>query len=45
MKTTRANHPAAGKAGIARLSAIEHHCPGQPEPGRWIEFGEVPNNA
>jgi len=26
------NHPAAGKAGIARLLAIEHHCPGLPEP-------------
>jgi len=28
------NHLAAGKAGIARLLAIEHHCPGLPEPGR-----------
>jgi hypothetical protein len=28
------NHPAAGKAGIASLFAIEHHCPGLPEPGR-----------
>ncbi len=25
------NHPAAGKAGIARLLAIEHRCPGLPE--------------
>lgn len=30
----RPNYPAAGKAGIARLLAIEHHCPGLPEPGR-----------
>jgi len=29
------NNPAAGKAGIARLLAIEHHCPGLPEPGRY----------
>jgi hypothetical protein len=28
------NHPAAGKAGLARLLAIEHYCPGLPEPGR-----------
>jgi hypothetical protein len=28
-----ANHPAAGKARIARLLRIEHHCPGLPEPG------------
>ena len=28
------NHPAAGKAGTARLLAIESHCPGLPEPGR-----------
>lgn len=28
------NQPAAGKAGIARLLAIEHHCPGLPEPDR-----------
>jgi hypothetical protein len=25
------NHPAAGKAGAARLLAIEHRCPGLPE--------------
>jgi hypothetical protein len=29
------NHPAAAKAGIASLFAIEHHWPGLPEPGRW----------
>ncbi|MGH7969568.1 MAG: hypothetical protein ACREIC_12655, partial [Limisphaerales bacterium] len=29
-----ANHPGAGKAGMARLLAIEHHRPGLPEPGR-----------
>jgi hypothetical protein len=29
------NHPAPGKAGIARPFAIGHHCPGLPEPGRW----------
>lgn len=28
------NNPDAGKAGIARLSAIEHHRLGLPEPGR-----------
>jgi hypothetical protein len=28
------NHPAAGKAGIARLLAVGHHCCGLPEPGR-----------
>lgn len=28
------NHPAAGKAGIASWLAIEHHCPGLPEPAR-----------
>jgi len=27
------NKPAAGKAGITRLLAIAHHCPGLPEPG------------
>jgi hypothetical protein len=27
------NHPASGKAGIAPRLAIEHHCPGLPEPG------------
>ena len=25
------NHPAAGKAGISHLLAIEHHWPGLPE--------------
>ena len=29
------NNPAAGKAGISRLLAVEHHCPGLPEPGRY----------
>lgn len=28
------NETAAGKAGIARLLTIEHHCPGLPEPER-----------
>ena len=28
------NQPTAGKAGIARRLAIEHLCPGLPEPGR-----------
>jgi hypothetical protein len=28
------NHPAAGKAGIASLLAIEHHYPGLPDHGR-----------
>jgi hypothetical protein len=27
-------NPAAGKAGIAHLLAVEHHWPGLPEPGR-----------
>jgi hypothetical protein len=31
---TMPNHPAAGKAGIARLLAIGRRCPGLPEPGR-----------
>jgi uncharacterized protein YceK len=29
------NHPASGKAGIARRLTIDHHWPGLPEPGRW----------
>ena len=28
------NNPAPGKAGMTRLFAIGHHCPGLPEPGR-----------
>ena len=28
------NHPAAGKAGVELLFAIEHRCPGLPEPER-----------
>jgi len=35
MKKLWANHPAAGKAGIARPFAVEHHCPGLPEPVRY----------
>ena len=31
----RPNYSAAGKAGIASLFAIEHLCPGLPEPVRW----------
>jgi hypothetical protein len=34
-----ANHPAAGKAGIAVLFAIEHHGPGLPEPVRSAAEG------
>jgi hypothetical protein len=34
MRNPQANNPAAGKAGIARPFAIEHHFPGLPEPGR-----------
>src|ERR1051326_1337051 len=30
MSTQRPNHPAPGKAGIARRLAIERHCPGLP---------------
>ncbi len=33
--TVWANQLAAGKIGIARLLAIEYHCPGLPEPGRY----------
>ena len=29
-----ANQAAAGKAGIGRLLAVEHHRPGLPEPRR-----------
>ena len=36
MLLSLANHPAAGKAGISRLLAIERPCPGLPEPGRWL---------
>jgi len=32
--STVLNNPVAGKAGIARLFAVEHHCPGLPEPER-----------
>jgi hypothetical protein len=31
---TKWPNPAAGKAGILRLLAIDYHCPGLPEPGR-----------
>jgi hypothetical protein len=36
MTTTKTanNHPAAGKAGIAGLFAIQRHWLGLPEPGR-----------
>jgi hypothetical protein len=33
--SSAANHPAAGKAGIASRLAVAHHCPRLPEPGRW----------
>ena len=33
-----ANHPAAGKAGIAFLFAIVHHRPGLPERVRSAEY-------
>jgi hypothetical protein len=29
------NHPATGKAGIARPLAIGYQWPGLPEPRRW----------
>ena len=32
--TEMANHPAAGKAAITSGFAVEHRCPGLPEPGR-----------
>lgn len=28
------NKPDTGQAGIARLFAVKHHCPGLPEPER-----------
>ena len=31
--SVRPNHPASGKAGIARRLTVERHCPGRPEPG------------
>ena len=31
VRYTWANHPAAGKAGIVRLLAIEHHLPALPD--------------
>jgi hypothetical protein len=34
MKNLHSNKPAPGKAGTASLFAIEHLCPGLPEPGR-----------
>src|SRR4051812_13098104 len=37
---SRANHPAAGKAGIALLSAVERHRPGLPEPVRSASLVE-----
>jgi hypothetical protein len=29
------NHPVSGKAGLASRLAIEYHCSGLPEPGRY----------
>src|SRR4051794_24609961 len=40
IQTERPNEPAAGKAGIARLLAVEHHCPGLPEPERSASLVE-----
>ena len=34
MKPHEANHPAAGKAGIALRLTVGHHRPGLPDPGR-----------
>ncbi len=28
-------HPAGGNAELAPWFAIEHHCLGVPQPGRW----------
>jgi hypothetical protein len=36
MRLVLPNQAAPGKAGISRLLTIEHHHPGQPEPGRWV---------
>jgi hypothetical protein len=33
------NHPAPGKAGIMSLFAIEHICPGLPEPAHSAHTG------
>lgn len=38
----RANQPAAGKSGTARLLAVKHHCPGRPEPDRLSEKSPFP---
>ncbi len=35
-KATAWPNPAAGKAGVASLFAVEHHLLGLPEPGRWL---------
>ena len=35
--TSFANHPATGKAGIARRLTVGHQWPGLPEPGRWAD--------
>jgi hypothetical protein len=35
MSPTRSNHPAAGKAEIARVLMIERNRLGLPEPGRY----------
>jgi len=40
MKNVIANYPPAGKPGIARRLAIEHHCPGLPERVVWAESQE-----
>ena len=34
VRESKANHPAAGKAGFALCLHIEAHFPGLPEPGR-----------
>jgi len=33
-RSSRANQPAAGKAGLAFQLTVEGHCPGLPEPER-----------
>jgi hypothetical protein len=30
------NRPAPPSAGIAPQSIVQNHCPGAPEPGRWM---------
>jgi hypothetical protein len=41
MKDPEPNKRPALDAEIARLFAIERHCPGLPEPARWATRGSA----